>query len=177
MGRQLLFYACREDLLGVLSEVEHAYPVKYVRTGFYATADPDVVTTATAIEGVGTVPSGEQLFVPRYLVLPQETRVGSRYCPEKRDPLKYDVIAGRNPQSFLLVPGGLFQDSFLVGGLCETVSDHPVSSDLYELLREPIRRQFRRVARRTYVGQGAAAFARGGGKLGMSVACPEQFHS
>jgi len=123
--RKVKFFATKSDIEPGLCKFEKEHKVKYVRTGYYNTADVPEYGTALDIPDVGTSPSYLYYSCPKYLVLVADSLVNVTTIQLNAGGVRHEVEPSKHPKSFFVFFGGIFQGQKLIGGGCFVDSQDP----------------------------------------------------
>ena len=144
MVKRINFFATKNDMFSVLSEMEEQLPfgIKYIQCG---KTDSISYSTVKDIPGLGTL--REKHNEISYLIM---------RCDDEAVRNKFgQVYPGENGQSLVFDPSGISEDETgLIHGMFATVEDNEISDVLYKALRKSLNAEFRKV-RGWYIGKEA----------------------
>lgn len=150
MSKETFFFATGEDLRANLREVERSRPLKYVKCAIYSSPE-DYVTynSIDEIECLGTNISGNH-HSERFLVLDSAFGIEDDAVQQNNGGVKYFIEHIKNPTSIMFLPGGFYGEECLVEGNVNTISDDPVSLDLYKHFRKGLIKGFTKIPKTRY---------------------------
>lgn len=171
-GKAVNVYATREDWRELLSVVESAMPVFYVKGGAVAHADP--IESVNQIEGLGRSETGNSMSDPSYLCVDRGSDVRMRRVPQRNGGELCFVDQMENPNTLNLRFGGEFPGSILIAGQVGTVSTARWSAEAFGLVRSRMSKSFQGV--QSYcLGREATVLFRQGWRLTSDVRSPETY--
>lgn len=164
-------FATKSDWLLLLEPIERSRPVQYVLADHFPTTDAKTFEFAAKIPNLGIAPTGDFNHEPCYLFADRGTTIESRSISLVDGTIVYAVDQRTNPKSIAIHFGGLFGENFLIGGSVGTISNEPVSLNLFALLKNHITRQFSKIES-VYVGEMALKLLNQGFRLTSSRTSP-----
>jgi hypothetical protein len=171
---QTPFFATREDILGVLRDLEGSRRVKYVEMLYGASDETRTFESAVAIDGFGIARDGDQVKEPNYLVVPSHVTVIARRFQLRDGTPRFSIDQKENPQSITVAPGGVFRDEAIIAGSVGTIWTTGESRELYDDVAKRLRKAFKKI-RSYYVGPEAAKRFRAGLRLTASIRAPREY--
>jgi hypothetical protein len=174
VSQAIYFFSTRADLVSVLQLAESKRSLKYALAGMFLEPDIRYFCSGIQIEGLGSAKKGDQIHENKYLVIDSNEEIAVREVPQRRGGIKYAIDQQINPASIAFVPGGIFQENFVIQGELSTCTDDPVSKELLRLFATEIQRQFVKI-QEFYVGKEAAALLDRGYRLTQSVHAPLEY--
>jgi len=171
---QTLFFATKEDLLPVFAAVERSLGLQYVRTGLFASAQPEVIHCGDFLPQLGVAPGDSTNLCPRYLVTMAEMLIKVRRIPQRDGGVKFGIDQLENPDSIVLQTGGRFSSSVFLHGSIGTISSTNASRQTYKVFHSSIGKEFRRI-KAFFVGVGCLALLETGVRLTAAAQSPKDF--
>lgn len=165
------FFAAKHDLEAILAAVESERPLKYVRAGMFDVPETTTLASGLQIPNLGLAPSGDHNLEPFWLITDANVNVEMEVVPQRRGGTRYGIDPGLNPESVVIWPGGVFEDSCVIAGQIGTAMMNPTSMQLLNLFAREIRRQFKRI-KSFFVGPEAEQLLDAGYRLTHSVKSP-----
>ena len=172
--KRIPFFATRNDLLLVLSELEEKRQIKYTRAGRQEGSESRVWESGANLPGLGRAAGDQAVACDSFLIFDGicTINVVSREMLSGDD--RYDVDQGENPNTVILNVGGEWIDGSLISGSVTTVSASPISQSLMRTLHSGIKKHFTRV-RAFWVGPEALSALRSGKRLTYAVQSPPEY--
>lgn len=168
------FFATKDDLLKAIEPAEQRRSIKYVLTGLLETPDLETYQTIAAISSLGTATHENAICGASYLVADKRTTIVNHERRQNTGGIRYEVNQLENPATIMFQPGGLFEGTALLYGRVATVSEDPISKELYRLFTSAIRKVFIKV-KRDYVGPEAKVLWKTGMRLTQAIQSPREF--
>ena len=144
MVKRIIFFATKNDMVSVLSEMEEQLPfgIKYIQCG---KTDSILYSTVKDIPGLGTLK--EKHSEISFLIMPNDEEVTSTQSGQ--------VYQGDNPRSLEFDPSGISEDGTgLIHGLFATMEDNEVSDGLLKAVKKIMNSECKKV-RGWYIGKEA----------------------
>ena len=144
MVKRILFFATKNDIVSVLSEMEEQLPfgIKYIQCG---KTDSILYSTVKDIPGLGTLK--EKHSEISFLIMPNDEEVTSTQSGQ--------VYQGDNPRSLEFDPSGISEDGTgLIHGLFATMEDNEISDGLLKAVKKVMNSGCKKV-RGWYIGKEA----------------------
>lgn len=144
MVKRINFFATKNDMVSVLSEMEEQLPfgIKYIQCG---KTDSILYSTVKDIPGLGTLK--EKHSEISFLIMPNDEEVTSTQSGQ--------VYQGDNPRSLEFDPSGISEDGTgLIHGLFATMEDNEVSDGLLKAVKKIMNSECKKV-RGWYIGKEA----------------------
>jgi hypothetical protein len=167
-SKSIHFFATRRDLESVIAAVESQRPLQYVQAGMFDSPETKGFHSGLQIPNLGVAPSGDSNLEPFWLVTDSGTNVEIKIVPQRRGGTRYGIDPGLNPESVVLWPGGVFEQSCVIAGQIGTAMLNPTALELVNLFAREIRRQFKRI-KSFYVGPEAEQLLDSGYRLTIGV--------
>ena len=126
MVKRINFFATKNDMVSVLSEMEEQLPfgIKYIQCG---KTDSILYSTVKDIPGLGTLK--EKHSEISFLIMPNDEEVTSTQSGQ--------VYQGDNPRSLEFDPSGISEDGTgLIHGLFATMEDNEISDGLLKAVKK-----------------------------------------
>ncbi len=174
MARSKHFFATPSDLLPGLECFEGATGVRYFLAGLFASAQPEVFTSAKSLPGFGIARFGDALQEPAYLVLAQSSDLVIRDVVQRMGGCKYAIDQLHNPDSLVFRPGGVHNDRVLISGEISNTGATLKARNLYQLMVREVTRGFEGI-RCFWVGREAQVLLAQGARLTGSVSSPTEY--
>ena len=144
MVNRINFFATKNDMVSVLSEMEEQLPfgIKYIQCG---KTDSILYSTVKDIPGLGTLK--EKHSEISFLIMPNDEEVTSTQSGQ--------VYQGDNPRSLEFDPSGISEDGTgLIHGLFATMEDNEISDGLLKAVKKIMNSECKKV-RGWYIGKEA----------------------
>ena len=144
MVKRIIFFATKNDMVSVLSEMEEQLPfgIKYIQCG---KTDSILYSTVKDIPGLGTLK--EKHSEISFLIMPNDEEVTSTQSGQ--------VYQGDNPRSLEFDPSGVSEDGTgLIHGLFATMEDNEISDGLLKAVKKIMNSGCKKV-RGWYIGKEA----------------------
>ena len=144
MVKRIIFFATKNDMVSVLSEMEEQLPfgIKYIQCG---KTDSILYSTVKDIPGLGTLK--EKHSEISFLIMPNDEEVTSTQSGQ--------VYQGDNPRSLEFDPSGVSEDGTgLIHGLFATMEDNEISDGLLKAVKKIMNSKCKKV-RGWYIGKEA----------------------
>lgn len=144
MVKRINFFATKNDMVSVLSEMEEQLPfgIKYIQCG---KTDSILYSTVKDIPGLGTLK--EKHSEISFLIMPNDEEVTSTQSGQ--------VFQGDNPRSLEFDPSGISEDGTgLIHGLFATMEDNEISDGLLKAVKKIMNSECKKV-RGWYIGKEA----------------------
>ena len=144
MVKRINFFATKNDMVSVLSEMEEQLPfgIKYIQCG---KTDSILYSTVKDITGLGTLK--EKHSEISFLIMPNDEEVTSTQSGQ--------VYQGDNPRSLEFDPSGISEDGTgLIHGLFATMEDNEISDGLLKAVKKIMNSECKKV-RGWYIGKEA----------------------
>ena len=144
MVKRINFFATKNDMVSVLSEMEEQLPfgIKYIQCG---KTDSILYSTVKDIPGLGTLK--EKHSEISFLIMPNDEEVTSTQSGQ--------VYQGDNPRSLEFDPSGISEDGTgLIHGLFATMEDNEISAGLLKAVKKIMNSGCKKV-RGWYIGKEA----------------------
>ena len=144
MVKRINFFATKNDMVSVLSEMEEQLPfgIKYIQCG---KTDSILYSTVKDIPGLGTLK--EKHSEISFLIMPNDEEVTSTQSGQ--------VYQGDNPRSLEFDPSGVSEDGTgLIHGLFATMEDNEISDGLLKAVKKIMNSECKKV-RGLYIGKEA----------------------
>ena len=144
MVKRINFFATKNDMVSVLSEMEEQLPfgIKYIQCG---KTDSILYSTVKDIPGLGTLK--EKHSEISFLIMPNDEEVTANQSGQ--------VYQGDNPRSLEFDPSGISKDGTgLIHGLFATMEDNEISDGLLKAVKKIMNSECKKV-RGWYIGKEA----------------------
>ncbi len=165
---RIWFYATRNDLLELLGVLEAKHELFYVLEGNFLIDEPIISLNSLIIPDLGTVPFGNCISNPYYLVC----STGSEVTPKiVSGGLRYVIDNSSNLNGLRFQPSGKYGDEFLVQGETFNYSDHGESLLLGKSFAKEIKKRFNKIGY-AHVGREAESLLDKGWRLVQSINSP-----
>jgi hypothetical protein len=172
---QCLFFATAQDLALVFELVEARNQLGYTRTGLFESESAQTVYSGSAIPTLRTpAPDASAVAGYAYLVQDRDLPVVVREVPQRNGATRFAIDQLANPESVVLLHGGLFTPNVLLHGSVGTASDTPRSRQLQHAFAAAIADSFERV-HSYYVGAAAVELWKSGCRLTISASSPTDY--
>jgi len=168
----LPIFATRNDIDFLLQSIELQQDMQFVRTGMFDQPTANIVLTLRKDADLGVALYGDQSHEPTYLVGERGCLINVRPVPQHGGGTKYVIDQQINPKTVVFRSGGVFKNQCVIAGYIGTISEDPVSNDLFRLFNKEIKRQFEKI-KSYYVGKEAAELLVKGWRLTTSADSPE----
>jgi hypothetical protein len=165
MGRNLEFFATKQDSLELLEFLEQKSPLFYVRWGYYPSRDVPSYSSAAQIPELGA-PTYPRRGEDRYFIFSKPVKVRFRTIQRDTGEKRYVTRPPDGVPWVHLHSGGMYGEDLMVEGIIETAAYKREEMQLFNLLYRTIRKRFTRVESTnmgtSHVGQQALELLRGG---------------
>ena len=144
MVKRINFFATKNDMVSVLSDMEEQLPfgIKYIQCG---KTDSILYSTVKDIPGLGTLK--EKHSEISFLIMPNDEEVTANQSGQ--------VYQGDNPRSLEFDPSGVSEDGTgLIHGLFATMEDNEISDGLLKAVKKIMNSECKKV-RGWYIGKEA----------------------
>jgi hypothetical protein len=157
------FFATETDLTQVFAKVMATRFLKFVIAGLFDTPD---VKSAFAL--VNADPKAN------YLLADHDTVIEIRKVPQRKGGEKFAIDQLVNPKTIVLRAGGIINGNCLLAGQVGTISESPISLEIYKVVVSEIRKQFIHV-KDYYVGEEAYKLLKMGARLTANPNAPTSY--
>lgn len=166
MQRSKYFVATGGDLRSRLEHIDAESALQYWRIdGARSTSDFEVYQSLLQWSHLGSSRTGIHSTDFCFLVAEADVHVHVREFRGRKGGVSYFVDQSTNPASIVFWPGGVDEPhECVVAGEVSTISEHPLSLELFKCVSRQITRGFTKV-NRYYVGPGAIELYRRGYRL------------
>jgi hypothetical protein len=164
MFGDVYFYTTRNDVRGVLAELDESHPVQLVPVKPYSDPLDIVAYRLDELPNLGVALFGSELQEDRLLVMQAGTTVGSMRTEHADKTVSYDVVSSANPDSVIIWPAGEFGNDCLIRGHFRPSSDSLIAISLYRELKRLLK-QRGVLANKHYLGQQALQRLQEGARL------------
>jgi hypothetical protein len=169
---RLLFFALKDDLFGLVREVEANTRLSYTQAGNFDSPELTQFYSALDIPNLGVADSATASTCTSYLVTDASTAVEAEATSGSK--VRYVVDQRKNPDSVGFTPAGLWEGAVLLHGRVATASNSDQSHLLMKLFTGAVRKQFTKV-KAFHVGPSALAYLQAGHRLTISAQSPRDF--
>lgn len=167
-SKSVHFFATKCDLESLLSAVESKRELQFVQAGMFDEPEAMALASGLQIPNLGFAPSGDSNLEPFWLITDVSKYVEMKVVPQRRGGTRYGIDPGLNPESVVLWPGGIFEQSCVIAGQVGTATINPTSMELVNLFAREIRHQFKRI-KSFFVGPEAEQLLDAGYRLTIGV--------
>lgn len=147
------FFATKNDLAKLLSDLNMIRPIELVRSGIFAEGDFKTSVDISNMNGFAS-----------YLIVDAGVEINPRTVPASENKAMHAIDQINNPCAIFLQVGGVYSEKHLIAGQVGTVSGVKQSEELYTLLKNFIQKDFEKI-KSYYVGKEAAAMLDDGSRL------------
>lgn len=167
-GKQLMFYATKEDLVPILSHIESIFDIKYVLTGLFECNTPIIYESYEEILDFGYIDN------PYYgssqnslMIMEKSNEIFVRDIPQRKGGILYAVDPMKNLQSIELRLGGIYtkKENILVVSRTAYVNENSFSESIYKELIKKIKKSFKKYDFMEWVGPNAEKKLKEGWRL------------
>jgi hypothetical protein len=162
---RLHFYALRDDLLPALQAAERLLPVDYFEAGLFDHSPSTRYGRAADLPQLGEADFDSSTGCRTFLMRPSGRGVEIR---QTGSGFAIDQLI--NPASAILTPAGV-RGAAVLSGQLSTVHDDEPSRNLTRIFGSAIRKRFHK-AKSFWIGEGAMAVLKGGGRLTQALQSP-----
>lgn len=163
-GKQINFFATREELADWCSKIESQTSVNYFRFGLFDESVTEVFTSLVSLDGFGFNRTGNTTLGDCFLVVLDGEKPNCEPIPQRKGCIKYSFDQAMNPGSVMFWPGGHYDDTTLLPGCVSTISSSENALKVFGLFRETIRKSSKKVGV-YYVGEQAFELLQNGARL------------
>lgn len=134
MGFRLQVAATKNDWLSVFQQIRDSNKLKFYPCGVHMSTEVSACSLE-AIPDLGVALKGFSISEPAYLASAEEKMVFRKFQLLEGG-MRYSLDQSLNPQSFILIPAGIFQGAYFVAGeissiykdgLAVTIARHAIS--------------------------------------------------
>jgi hypothetical protein len=157
-------FATRSDLIPRIERVESQKDLHYARTGLFY---HDEIITSTFLKDVkemGYNTTGQYISGIAVLVVEKKHKIKIRKVKQRTGGYLYAIDQLKNPHSIVFQPGGMYENSYLIRGGINTVSESKESKQLFHFFSKGITKGFTKI-RGWYVGPEAMKLMNSGVRL------------
>jgi hypothetical protein len=176
--KNIHFFAIKEDLLELIEHFDSGGPLKYALSGNFPKHEVKngicVFDAGVRIPDLGTASTDSSASCERFLVCGRETPINLRQLKGGDGVERVCVDQLTNPDSIILLPGGIWNEEVVIQGHAGTASDSQNSQVLMKRFLLAIKKTFTK-KKAFYVGPKALALLRGGKRLTSSVQSPVEY--
>jgi hypothetical protein len=176
--KNIHFFACKEDLLVLLELIDGQGPLKYALARNFPKHETDegisVFDTGAAIPNLGKARTDSSTTCERFLVCERDTPINLRHLQGIDGGERVCVDQLANPDSVILLPGGIWNEDVVIQGHTGTASNSQISQALMKRFQAAIKKAFRKV-KAFYVGPKALALLENGKRLTSSAQSPDEY--
>src|SRR5947209_8573169 len=132
-SKSIHFFATKRDLELVLAAAESHRRIKYTQAGMFDSPEITTFTSGLNIANLGFAPSGDSNHEPFWLLTDADEKVEIKVVPQRTGGTRYGIDPGLNPESVVIWPGGVFQNTAIIAGQLATAMINPTSMALMNL--------------------------------------------
>lgn len=173
MSRVIDILATRQDLIGLLVDVESRRLVHYVEAGMFDTPEPTQFGSCLEIPALGTISVASANLASIYLMADVETLFAVRSVPQKKGGIRYAMDQRVNPDSVALYPGGQYNDQTILAGSIGTSTDSSASITLLKTIAKVVHKWTE--IKSYVVGPEAESILDAGGRLTANIRSPREY--
>jgi len=171
---EIHFFMTRDDLAPVLRDFEASVSVCYFKRGRFTTDLGEEYRTGLEIPNLGRADSDSSTTCSGYLVL-EATRQAAVRSVDTHEGVRYFFDQLANPDSIVIVPGGVWKERFLLRGSVGSGHRTPDSDRLLRFFTKALSAHTQKI-KQSFVGPQAAAFLDSGARrLSISEASPSEY--
>jgi len=170
---QISFFATRNDLLSLLSDVDSSTPFEFS----HQDVDGLVVVNDSAddLENLGVMLVGDQNAGQNYFLIDPGERPATRLVEQRNGKVRIIFDQRSYPKSVMLRSGGLLDGSnTIIAGQIGTVSDNLWSISLFKTFHLSVKKRFAKI-KSYYVGNEAATMLDNGYRLTTNIKSPIEY--
>jgi hypothetical protein len=168
------FFATGGDILKVFHIVEALHQLQYVECGLFDESKRPVFQGFSSLPTLGLAQTGQSQLEPTFLVMLRGDKLNVRAVAQRRGGIKYAVDQQANPGTIMIRPGGMYNDSALIGGMVGTVHHDENAAKLMKAFSSALKKDFKKI--KSYlVGAEAQKLQGSGVRLTHSVGAPAEF--
>lgn len=155
---QTHIFATRGDLESGLQRVDSLRSLKYIALNRYVVNDRgrtivvphkspefEEYDSLLDVPSLGTNTTGDHATGEHYLILPKVQDVRFESVLQDKGGIHYFVDQSLNPVSITFLPGGIYQNQYLICGHIGTVSRHAESIAMYKSFTKAITKGFKKI--------------------------------
>jgi hypothetical protein len=168
MRKQIGIFGTRNDLVGLFKPIEEEKQLQYVRFGHHDV--PDIVPesyTILSLPKLGVSDFGEP-SEQMYIILPSGADIHAVVVPQHRGGTIYNISMIGNDRGICFQVGGNYKDSAFISGEISTISPHPDSIALFDIVKKEVRKNFTRI-KTFWLGPEALVLFRNGMRFTQGV--------
>ena len=174
MSKMIHFFATREELLSVLTEIESEVDIHYAEAGMFEIPEVVKYSNSKEIPDLGVSKIGYARGETMMLIGELAREFSLRESPQRRGGVRYAVDQLYNPHTVSLAPGGLFDARTVIAGDIGTCTTSPISVNLFKVCKKIVRRRWNRI-HSYYVSNEAEKILDAGGRLTADVKSPAEY--
>ena len=174
MSRICPIYATREDILGLMRDVEERIALNYVIAGMFDKAEHTTYCKATEIPDLGISRGGDTNLDLQVILAKDPAEFVMERVPQRKGGVRYSFDQVENPNTVVISAGGQFDETTVIAGSIGTCKNTPESVELFKLLKKMVRKRFVRI-RSYYVGPDAKEILDAGGRLTTGISSPSEY--
>ena len=163
MKRSIDVFATENDWSAILTSVALKRSLGLVEAGLFDDPAIEMLEISTNLEAFKS-----------YLIINRDHAVAVRNVPQRLGGEKFAIDQLANPDSVMLVIGGMIGENRLVSGQISTVAAESNSTELYAEFTKAIRTQFEKI-KSYYVGPEASRLLDAGGRLTPTRKSPKEY--
>lgn len=169
MSKAIRYFATRNDLLAMLSELEKCCAVLYGTHRSIKSTEVCLYHEASQIEGLGVVSNDRPMLCPTHLIAPRDTTISVRSVVQRNQSDTHHFIDQlNNPDTVAWHTGGQLDSSTLVAGSFSTCTSTRRSLGLLKRIHDLAHRNWNEV-KEYYVGPEAEQILDAGGRLSVGL--------
>jgi hypothetical protein len=172
MMKQILFFATPNDIRPIISALEAAGDIGFVRVGNHDTENPPVLSGGDLPQpGIATHETASGSI--SYLIVPREGRLHvGHYISEDPDTFgqkRWSVYNGFNEESVEMTLAGIWDDNTLLPGSIKTMHTSKFAQSMMRAFQAALRKQKFEKVQSWWLGQEALDMLRAGKRLSTTA--------
>lgn len=173
--KRILFFATKNDLIGLIKKIEAEKEIKYFTAGLLNAEE--LKEYPSLIENIETekVKFGDCNLCQRYLIVSRETNIKVREVPQYSGGIKYAVDQKVNDTSVIFRPCGIFEEGkAIIQGELSTLHSTKGSVDIFNKVAKKFKHGFVKI-KGYFIGNEALKYHNAGWRLTQNVTSPIEY--
>jgi len=173
-AKRILFFATRDDLKMVLTDVESQEQLKYVLEGAFEINEVLEYRSLIGNPLVDKSNAGTSTLCHIFMVVPNDIKVEARKVPQRKGGVLYFVDSDNLDKPVRIRPGGVFKEGIIIEGVVDMMTGNPDSERIFELFKKATKQHFKKI-HQYWVGPEAKACLEKGWRLTQAEAKSEEY--
>lgn len=173
--REIMFFSTLSDIEFILKCVEEKFPVQYFEMGSFETPQIPHYNSIFEVSNLGYPIFGNWNRDTRFLIIAREDTFKFKEVPQRKGGIRYYVDQNTNPKSCGLQVGGVFKEGVLIAGTFNSTYRDDFSIGVYKLFSSMMKKIFKKIGGKAYVGPEAFEKLKLGWRLVTDVSFAEEY--